>query len=86
MCSHDRHTHHPRRYEQRARAREKDHDHGEQDQPYQGFAIGERAAQDHEGLIGRSVSVEEEPRGEEGEEEEEGEGVVEEGDCEYERE
>lgn len=78
VSTHDPHPNHPGRYEQRPHAREKDHDHRDRYQADESFEVRERAAHDDEGLIGRPERVEEEPGGEEGEEDYEGERVGEE--------
>lgn len=78
MSTHDPDPHHHSRYEHRQHARDQDRNQRHQAQPEQHLRIGVRLAQDHEGLIRRPLSVEEDPRGGETDQGEESEGVGEE--------
>ena len=61
--------------DERSDGGEEEGEHGRDDEAEQRLAVGEGAAEEHDGLVGGPEGVEEAPGAEEGEEGEEGEGV-----------
>ncbi|KAH0924989.1 hypothetical protein HID58_017245 [Brassica napus] len=78
----NRHANGQRRSQQRSNARHKHNDNRRHHEPEQRLAIREAAPEDNQRLIRGSEEVEEHPRAEEREEDEEREGVGEEGEGE----
>jgi hypothetical protein len=61
--------------DERGHGREEEGEHGRDDEAEQRLAVGEGAAEDHDGLVGGAEDVEEAPGAEDAEEDEEGEGA-----------
>lgn len=83
VCAHNCESDQQSRDEERAYAGDEHNDHRQHDEADQGFRVGESAAADDKRLLGRPEEVEERPRAEEGEEDEEREGVREEREGEH---
>lgn len=72
-----------RRHEERSDTGEEDDEDGDDDEEAQGFLVGERPAEEDEGVVGGAEKVEEAPGGEEYEEGDEREGVGQERESEH---